>query len=190
MWYPLHWNICADITKQDPATSHGVIVLDMACGYAEESVFFVTSTICPLKIVALNHCLLKALYCLFSTYCEQKWDLIIKHFLNAAQAPARERHTGSKFCEVEKPTTIQTEIQNTYNIDSCILLLSSTFFPPFSSASTYIDLIGRIHEGLLSVYTTVMVSNGCSNLTATQTTNPVCGCLPLRKRHRSVFQPA
>lgn len=70
MWYPLHWNICADITKQDPATSHRVIVLDMACGYAEESVFFVTSVICPLKIVALNHCLLKALYCLFSTYCE------------------------------------------------------------------------------------------------------------------------
>ena len=40
MWCLLHWNICANITKQDPVTSHTVIVLDMACRYAEESVFF------------------------------------------------------------------------------------------------------------------------------------------------------
>ena len=30
----------------------------------------------------------------------------MKHLLNVDQGPAREIHTGSAFCKVEKPTTV------------------------------------------------------------------------------------
>ena len=56
MWCLLHWNTCADITKQDPVTSHTVIVLDMACRYAEESVFF-----CDINGLSIKNCGLQSL---------------------------------------------------------------------------------------------------------------------------------